>query len=59
MTLMTWTCPPGRIFAVMPSTKQATRPAPNDRFQLSLNASALHLAVALGGATRTVRHYWH
>jgi len=43
----------------MPSTKQATRPAPNDRFQLSLNASALHLAVALGGATRTVRHYWH
>jgi hypothetical protein len=30
----------------------------NDRFQLSLNASALHLAVALGGAAGTVQH-WH
>jgi hypothetical protein len=30
----------------------------NGRFQLSPNGSALHLAVALGGATGTVQH-WH
>src|SRR5215472_12063100 len=28
LTLMTWTCSPGRIFAVRPSRKRATRSAP-------------------------------